>query len=183
MRIVITGSEGRVGSRLMKAFPGAVGVDRTGSPDIRADLATIDYDASEIRDLLRSADALVHLGANPNPRAPEDEHWQSVVNAARLLRACARDDVKRVVLASSDWAEPQAKFGYPINSYGHSKRAYETMAAMYGAVEGRRAVALRVGWVPTSVDEVEHAEPVIAANYWPDDRVIAEFKRALGLPA
>jgi nucleoside-diphosphate-sugar epimerase len=179
VKLAITGSQGNVGRRLMAAFPSAIGIDRAEGAAIRADLATVDYGDPRVRRILSSADALVHLATSADPAAPEDVPWQAVANAARLMRACAEADVKRLVLASSDWAEPQ--HGLAINSYGHSKRILEAMAAMYANGEDRYAVALRIGWVPASTQELADAPAWLAANYWSDERLIAEIRLALGV--
>jgi nucleoside-diphosphate-sugar epimerase len=67
-----------------------------------------------------------------------------------------------------------------INVYGHSKRVMEAMAAMYAMTPGRRAVALRIGWVPGDPGELQGAEDWLLANYWDDARLIAAFAAALG---
>jgi hypothetical protein len=58
----------------------------------------------------------------------------------------------------------------------------EALADMYSLAPDRTAVALRVGWVPLSPDEVAAAPEWLGANYWDDSRLVAEFRRALGLP-
>jgi nucleoside-diphosphate-sugar epimerase len=179
MKLIVTGSQGNVGRRLMAAFPDAIGIDRAEGAAFRADLATIDYGDPQVQGIFSGADELVHLATSADPNAAEDIHWQAVANAARLLHACAEADVKRLVLASSDWAEPRN--GLQINAYGHSKRVIEAMAAMYALAPNRRAVALRIGWVPASAEELADAPAWLAANYWSDEHLITEVSRALGI--
>ena len=179
MRLVIAGSEGNVGRRLKAAFPDVVGIDVKRGADIVADLATIDYSRAVIANALTGADAVVQLATSADPEAPDSVHWLAVANTARLLAACADADVPRVVVASSDWAEPDN--GIAVNAYGHSKRVMEALAEMYSLPPGRSAVALRVGWVPLSADEVAAAPQWLRASYWDDARLLAEFQRALGL--
>lgn len=183
LRIVITGSEGNIGRRLKAAFPDALGIDVRRGAGIVADLATVDYSRAVIAAALTGADAVVHLATSADPDAPADVHWQAVANTARLFAACAHAGVPRVVVASSDWAEPKA--GMVVNAYGHSKRVFEALAEMYSLAPGRTAVALRVGWVPLTPDEVADAPEWLRANYWDDARLVAEFRKALGqqLPA
>ncbi|MCP4309607.1 MAG: NAD(P)-dependent oxidoreductase [bacterium] len=69
----------------------------------------------------------------------------------------------------------------PINAYGWSKRVMEAFAEMYSQVPGRLGVAVRIGWVPHSVDEVVPAAAWLRANYWDDERLVSEFRKALGL--
>jgi hypothetical protein len=53
------------------------------------------------------------------------------------------------------------------------------MAEMYNVTPGRKAVALRIGWVPRSPDELVGAPQWLIDNYWPDERLIAAFNAAL----
>ena len=180
MRVVIAGSEGNVGRRLKAAFADAVGIDVKRGAEIVADLATVDYSRTVIADALKRADAVVHLATSADPEAPDDVHWLAVANTARLFAACAHANVPRIVVASSDWAEP--KNGSPINAYGQSKRVCEALCEMYALAPGRTGIALRVGWVPADTAEVPAAPQWLRDNYWDDKRLIAEFRRAVGLP-
>jgi nucleoside-diphosphate-sugar epimerase len=180
MKTVIIGSEGNVGRRLRRLFPGAIGIDRIAGAEIVADLATIDYDAPAVREALAGAEAVIHVATSPSVDAPDIVHYQAVIDAARLLAACQQYPVPRVMLPSSDWAEP--KIGWAdLNTYGHSKRVFETMAAMYRHSTGKVCTALRIGWVARNLDEVRNSEQWLQDNYWPDERLFAEVNRALGL--
>src|SRR5690606_23108315 len=109
-----------------------------------ADLATIDYDATLVRKAFERADGLIPVATSANVGDPDAVHWQAVADTARLLRACDHYNVRRVVLHSSDWAEPKTRWAeHEINAYGHSKRVIEAMALMYNTKPGRHAVALR----------------------------------------
>jgi nucleoside-diphosphate-sugar epimerase len=110
---------------------------------------------------------------SPDTAAPDRAHYAAVVDAARLVTACAAANVPRLVLASSDWATPKAGWA-EINTYGHSKRVFEALAAMYSHAPGRRAVALRIGWVAHDKSALEGAADWLLANYWDDTRLIAE---------
>jgi nucleoside-diphosphate-sugar epimerase len=176
--LLITGSEGNVGRRLMAAFPGAIGVDRRPGADIVADLSTADFASGPLAEAIRGASSLIHLATSPDPDAPDPVHYAAVVDAARLVAACAAANVPRLVLASSDWAAPKAGWA-GINTYGHSKRVFEALAAMYSHVPGRRAIAVRIGWVPRDRSALESAADWHFANYWDDARLIAEVTAAL----
>ena len=178
MALIITGSEGTIGRRLRPAFPGCIGIDRAAGAEIRADLSTVDYGDPAIAAALRDADALIHLATSADPDAPEAVHWQAVIDAARLFAACAALGVGRVIVASSDWAAP--KHGVPINSYGRSKLALESLAAMYAAAP-RSARIIRVGWVPHDPAALAGAPDWLRRNHWDDDRLIEEFRRALSV--
>jgi hypothetical protein len=181
MTVLIFGSMGNIGRRLKRAFPDAVGIDRVEGADIVADLATIAYDAPEIREAFARADGVIHVATSANVEAPDAAHWEAVVATARLMQACDRHAIPRVVLPSSDWAEPKTRWAqHEMNAYGHSKRAFEAMALMYNMTPGRHCVALRIGWVPHDPSEVARAEPWLQANYWDDDTLIAQVRTALG---
>lgn len=180
MTTVIFGSEGNVGRRLKAAFPGAIGIDRVAGADIVADLATIDYESPEIHALLGKAEIVLHVATSPDVDAPDEVHFQAVVDAARLLLACQRYPVPRVLLPSSDWAEPKRGWA-AINPYGYSKRMFEEMAAMYRFSTGKICAAMRIGWVAHDLAQVKASAPWLQANYWDDARLIREVKKALDL--
>lgn len=179
MKLFVTGSMGTVGRKVMQTFPGSIGLDIRPGADIVADLATVDYTQSDIAAALAEVDALVHLATNPDPEAPDAVHWQAVANAAGLLEASHGASLANVVLASSNWADPKGP-RITINTYGHSKRVFEAMAAMYSSTPGRRGTALRIGWVPASTSDLDEAPGWLQANYWDDTRLIAELRSALG---
>lgn len=180
MKLVITGSAGNIGRRLMPAFPGSIGIDRAHGTNIVAELMTLDYDRPDVRAALRSADGLVHLATSADPEAPDAVHFGAVTATARLVAACAAAKVPRLVLASSDWAEPKTKMA-DTNTYGHSKRVFEAMAAMYAHATGGYAVGLRIGWVPHDPEALRTAPEWLQKNYWDDARLIGEVRGALGL--
>lgn len=181
MTVLVFGALGRVGRRVRAAFADAVGIDRVPGADVVADLATIDYNAPDIRALFERADGVIHVATSAAVEAPDAAHWAAVADAARLMQACDRFNIRRVVLPSSDWAEPKTRWArHELNAYGHSKRVMEAMALMYNMTPGRHAVALRIGWVPDDPREVEAAEPWLQANYWPDAHLVAQVKTALG---
>lgn len=182
MKLIIIGSEGNVGRRLMKAFPGAIGIDRVETARIVGDIATLDYDRPEVRAAFEAADGVIHVATSPNVEAPDAAHWEAVVGAARLMEACDRFGIKRVVLPSSDWAEPKTRWAdNEQNAYGRSKRVMEEMALMYNMTPGRMCVALRIGWVVHDPKIVEGAADWLKANMWDDVRLIGQMKAALGM--
>ena len=181
MTILIFGAMGNIGRRLTTAFPDSIGIDRVAGVDIVADLATIDYEAPPIRDAFARADGVIHVATSAGVAEPDALHWAAVVATARLVEACHRHNIRRLVLPSSDWAEPKTRWAqHEMNAYGHSKRVIEAMALMYNMTPGRRAVALRIGWVPHDPAEVATAEPWLQANYWDDGKLIAQMRTALG---
>ncbi|MEQ1770449.1 MAG: NAD(P)-dependent oxidoreductase [Devosia sp.] len=181
MSIIILGSQGNIGSRLMAAFPGAIGIDRVDGAEIVTTLAEIDYESEIVRAAFEQAEGLIHVATSPIVEDPDAIHWQAVVDTARLLTACDRYDIARVVIPSSDWADPKTRWAmFEQNAYGHSKRVFEAMAHMYNTKPGRHCVALRFGWVAADIADYEAADPWLKANYWDTDRLIAQVTAALG---
>ncbi len=181
MSVIIVGAMGNIGRRLMPAFPGAVGIDRMEGADIVASLSEIDYDAPPVRAAFESADGLIHVATSANVNDPDAVHWQAVADAARLLTACDRFDIRRVVLPSSDWADPKTRWAaHNINAYGYSKRVFEAMAHMYSSKPDRHCVALRIGWVPRDAEEVAQMDAALRTNCWDDARLIGQMQAALG---
>ena len=179
--IIILGSQGNIGRRLMAAFPGASGIDRAAGAAIGGVLHTRDDDAPVVQQAFETADGLIHVATSANVADPGAVHWAAVADTARLMVACDRYNIRRVVLPSSDWAQPKTRWAaHEINAYGHSKRAFEAMAEMYNVTPGRHAVALRLGWVPRHADEVTTADAWLQANYWDDARLVGQVKAALG---
>lgn len=178
--VLIIGSEGNVGRRLKAAFPGSVGIDRVPGADIVADLADIDYDAAPIRAAFEAAETVIHVGTSPDPEGPDAVQFAAVTQAARLLEACLKYRITRLLLPSSDWADPPPGFA-PINTYGYSKRVFEAMAAMYAHATGGTATALRIGWVALDQAQADAADPWLRANYWTTDRLVAEVRKAIDL--
>ncbi|RYE86972.1 MAG: NAD(P)-dependent oxidoreductase [Hyphomicrobiales bacterium] len=182
MTIIIVGAMGNIGRRLMAAFPGAVGIDRVAGADIVAALSDIDYAAPAVKAAFEKADGLIHVATSANVEDPDAVHWQAVTDTARLLAACDRYGIRRVVIPSSDWADPKTRWAaHNQNAYGHSKRVFEAMAHMYNVGHAdRHCVALRIGWVARHPDEVAGADAWLQANYWDDARLIGQMKAALG---
>jgi nucleoside-diphosphate-sugar epimerase len=182
MSLIIVGSEGNIGRRLRAAFPGAVGIDRAPGAEIVVSLSDIDYDGPVVRSAFEKADGLVHVATSASVGDPDAVHWQAVADTARLLSACDRYGIRRVVIPSSDWADPKTRWAaHNQNAYGHSKRVFEAMAHMYNVGHAdRHCVALRIGWVPHDVREVAQAEEWLQANYWDDARLVGQVKAALG---
>jgi len=179
--LIIVGSQGNIGRRLMAAFPGAIGIDRAAGADIVTTLRAIDYEAPDVRAIFERAGGLIHVATSASVGDPPAVHWAAVEDTARLMAACDRYNIRRVVLPSSDWAQPKTRWAaHELNAYGHSKRVFEALADMYNVTPGRHAVALRFGWVPHHADDVAAASPWLQANYWDDARLIGQVQAALG---
>jgi NAD+ dependent glucose-6-phosphate dehydrogenase len=106
MRVLVTGSEGRVASGIKRELDTAesdhefVYLDREDAPDVDVVADISEYDA--IRPAFDGVDAVVHLAANPAVSAS----WESVersnlVGTRNVLEAAADAEVERFVFASS----------------------------------------------------------------------------------
>lgn len=136
--MIITGAKGIVGSRLMRAFPSAIGLDLVSGHDL------VDPTAG-YWEHFRNQDAVLHLAAVTSTR-DGDTHIDSVVAATNVISACVRHGIPRLIFASSTWAEPRDD--RPMTAYGHSKRAVEEMLRLFAMKPNRSAVAVRIGCVP-----------------------------------
>jgi nucleoside-diphosphate-sugar epimerase len=105
--VVITGSGGRVGGILRRAFEGRYrlrGVDRASTPGAADGLVASLIDLDGILPVFEGADAVVHLAADP--RHTPDIGWDTlipdnVVASANVYEAARRAGARRVVFFSS----------------------------------------------------------------------------------
>jgi NAD+ dependent glucose-6-phosphate dehydrogenase len=105
--VLITGSSGRIGTILRRAFAGRYtvrGIDRVPTPGLAEALVTSLTDVAAIRPAFRGIDAVVHLAADP--RHTPDIGWDTlmpdnVVASANVYEAAREGGVKRVVFFSS----------------------------------------------------------------------------------
>lgn len=155
-RILITGSSGKVGTRLMRAFPNAAGLDVVGSPDYLRDV---------LDGPLPDCDVVFHLAGWGSWRAPfEDFRW--TLDMASHVIASG----KPVIFASSVWADRG-----PVNAYATIKLAIERMIDLAGGV------SVRVGWVGWTDDRFDKADDWHRSVAWSDERLAAEFREALAI--
>ncbi|MGH3934270.1 MAG: NAD-dependent epimerase/dehydratase family protein [Pseudonocardiaceae bacterium] len=174
--VVVTGVCGFIGSHL------ALGLRRRGATVIRVDrqpLTVADRSAGQLRSLqdqpgyrmltasvgdpevarcLSGASAVVHLAAATDVAASWGagftDHAASVLSTQRLLDACGREGVPRVVMASSAHVYGAVGGGVaredlavePASPYGVAKLAAERLAVAYGRRPGSQmsTVALRL---------------------------------------
>jgi nucleoside-diphosphate-sugar epimerase len=174
MKILITGANGFLGSRVVAEFlrrghavralvRPAAKVDRLGWPDevevFRADLRA----ARNLVEAFDGVDAVVHLAAGV--KGSEDAQFAaSVVGTERLLEAMAKSSTKRLILASSfsvyDWSaipigglldenspiEP-SKVLYDRDGYAVAKVWQERVARRLADEHGWSLTVLRPGFI------------------------------------
>jgi uronate dehydrogenase len=106
--------------------------------------------------LLAGADAVIHLAANPDPRAGwADLAGPNIDAVLNLYRAAAQQRVPHVILASSIWATAGRRHdGGPIdamvrdpgdNPYGTTKLLAERIAHAHWRSDGIATTILRIG--------------------------------------
>lgn len=179
-RVLVTGVAGFIGStlaeRLLAEGREVVGVDSLdpfypviekrrnlaaleASPDFR--FAQVDVrDAAALAPLFARPrpEAVVHLaalaGVRPSLERPAEYADVNVVGTTRLLDACARSGVERVVFASSSSVYGERADGEPfretdpvdrpISPYAATKRAGELVAHTFHHAHGLRVVCARI---------------------------------------
>ena len=143
MRVLVTGSEGFLGSRLCAAL------ERSNIDVTRWDLKLhLDLlDPAGLRFAVSAVDAVVHLAANADVRGgwsdPSRDLHANVVATSHLLEAMRACEVKRLVFASSAAVYGHAHLrptretysAQQTSLYGASKIAAEALIGAY--VEGR----------------------------------------------
>ncbi|ELY49329.1 NAD-dependent epimerase/dehydratase family protein [Natronolimnohabitans innermongolicus] len=179
--VAITGASGSVGREAIEAFDDAA-VDVNLELFSHSETEDLDTDTLEIAereqfvDALEGQDVLIHLAANPDPRAEWEElSGPNVEGAYNALEAAAINDLERVVFASSNHAvnmtntvspiRPESTVGTPDivrpddamdpdTYYGATKVFGEAMGHYYAKRHGIDVVNLRIGWL-LSEDELE----------------------------
>ncbi|MEK7766808.1 MAG: NAD(P)-dependent oxidoreductase, partial [bacterium] len=168
-RVLVTGGAGRIGTMFRDSIgnewdlvcfdrkpaagaPGAVVADLTDLPALERAAA--------------GCDAVVHLGAHPNPHRDYAGIIvpSNVVGTWNVLEAAARAGVRRVVFAST----VQTEFGHPEdvrvsvdmpaaprNNYAASKVFGEHLGFLYSRDRGLSVVCIRFGAVVVSMRRAE----------------------------
>lgn len=160
-KLVLTGAAGRLGSYLREPLSRLceelvssdladdIGELYSGETYQKADLANLD----EITALLKDADMVVHFGAIGD-EAPFDQILQSnIVGAYNVWEAAWKNNLKRVVYASSIHAvgmHPKSEFigtdaaHRPDTFYGLAKCFAEDLGSLYWDKRGLESVCLRI---------------------------------------
>lgn len=167
MHVVVTGATGNVGSRLVERLAADPEVDRVVGLSRRAPASlpdAVEWHAADLaedipRDLLRGADAVVHLAWLFQPTRDPATTWDAnVQGTARLLRAVADAKIRTFVQASSVGAysrgpdepvdETWPTHGIPTAAYSREKSYVERMLDAYEARHPTtRVVRLRPAFI------------------------------------
>jgi UDP-glucose 4-epimerase len=167
MSVLVTGGAGYIGSvtveRLVAEGRRVVVLDdlsrghrdavMPGVPLVVGDIA----DRGLVRDLVKehAVDAVIHFAAKSlvgeSMERPGDYYDANVVRGARLLEALIECGVSKLVFSSSAgvYGEPEATpiseahRTCPVNVYGETKLAFETILALAERRKGLRSISLR----------------------------------------
>ena len=181
-QVLVTGFAGQIGGIIRRHLADRYelsGIDHIGiddAPTLIADIA----DLNAIRPAFHGIHAVVHLGADPSPRAS----WESVlrnniIGTRNVYEAARLAGVKRIVFASSNHvvgAYPLRQDPYkaiydgrlgevrrpfpplttdlirPDSYYGVSKSFGESLGSYFHEEYGISVICLRIGWVMTPDD-------------------------------
>ncbi|EJD40198.1 NAD(P)-binding protein [Auricularia subglabra TFB-10046 SS5] len=193
MRIVATGANGRVGSRVviaaLKGGHDVLGIDVTPVPEAASwkEHPKFDFVQADLRDfqraleLFKGYDAVINLAGVPNPTDYLVEaHNTNVILSWNVLRACAELGINRVAMASSVNAvtlvySAGPKFHYfpideahpalPDEPYGLSKVLGEMQAdSIVRRFPSMRIASLRLHWSTPSPLPARNQPPARAKN-------------------
>ncbi len=165
MRVLVTGASGRIGRAFREGYRSFYSLKLTyhRSPiQSSAEEEAVPTDITDLDSVLKAmegVEAVVHLAADPNPKAP----WNSIlklnlVGTYNIFEAARRSSVKRVVFASSnhacgfsvlesDLVGPDLPTR-PDSLYGVSKVFGEALGRYYSDSFGLTVICLRIGWSP-----------------------------------
>ena len=190
MRILVTGGNGLTGryivSRLARDHEVEV-LDRRAieRPGIRTHQADI-LDLGALKSLTRGFETVVHCAAIPNPleHPPEQVYSTNTVGTFNVLEASAANNVRRVVFMSSESVLGFAFSGgavepeylpvdedhplRPVDAYGLSKSAGESLCAAYARRGALETVCLRPSWiwVPEEAELRRYRELIFHPEAW-----------------
>lgn len=171
MQILLTGGSGAVGKsvvdRLVKAgYAVRVIGRREGMVFEGAEYRSCDInDYTQLREVIRGCEAVVHLAALPNPGmgAPQEVFRVNCQGTFNVYQAAAEEGIRRIVQASSINAAGQF-YGvvpaplhylpldedhptYATDAYSYSKNVIESIGEYFWRREGISSVAYRLPYV------------------------------------
>ncbi|RQG92695.1 NAD(P)-dependent oxidoreductase [Natrarchaeobius halalkaliphilus] len=170
--IAITGASGSVGREAIEALSSDDHDLTLFSHSETDDLETTPIEIAErdaVLEALEGQDVVIHLAANPDPRAKWDAvSGPNVEGLYNVYASALENDLERVVFASSNHAvnmgntsspvRPESTVGTPAvvrpadppdpdTYYGVTKVFGEAMGSYYAKRHGLDVVNLRIGWL------------------------------------
>lgn len=174
MRVTVTGATGNIGTAVCRSLVEAgheiVATDHVYRADFPASLKLADLmDELACYDLVRSSEALVHLGNHPGfqGRSPQETYARNLTMNANIMQAAVACGVRRLIFASSIQVICGRRSGHdnppapsslpylpldgetpadPGNLYALSKLAGEQMLRYYVEQDHREGIAIRFSW-------------------------------------
>jgi|TARA_B100001964_G_C14249418_1_gene609118 nucleoside-diphosphate-sugar epimerase len=181
-KVLVTGMSGQIGGIIRRNLGDKYelsGLDRVAIDGVSSTIADIS-DLDAIKTVFEGIDTVVHLGADPSPRASWESILQNnIVGTRNVFEASRLAGVKRIVFASSNHAVgfyPMKQDPYkavyegrleqlprplprltadlirPDSYYGVSKTFGESLGSYFHDAYGISIICLRIGWVLTPDD-------------------------------
>lgn len=160
-RILITGAAGKIGDALRRGFRGSYTLIRLAdiaplsAAEAGEELCTTDIrDATALEKAMAGIDCVVHLAGVPEEAAWETVRTLNIEGCYNVFEAARRQDVKRVIFASSNHAvgfHRRERFidtsvvPRPDTRYGVSKVFGEALGRLYADKYGLSVACLRIG--------------------------------------
>ena len=194
-QVLITGASGRLGRATVRELANqgyqVVAIDRVRPRDAHPEgVRTIEIDLLDIGQVtgaMKDCDAVIHLGAIPNPYDHADEVvFRNNTGATfAVLQAASLLGIKRIALASSGsiygtaWSPTPLLFQYaPVDEahplmvhdvYALSKETDERIAEMFCRRDSMSIAALRFHWIGSRVEQLELVEERRAKDQHADE--------------
>lgn len=183
MKVLVTGSSGRIGQYVVKDLIEAghevLGTDLIAPEEKLAPFLRVDLtDAGEVYQavVMSEAEAVVHMGAWADAgKVPDSRTYgENVQGTFNLLHACASLGVRRVISASSGQVYGFQKLPpvyapvdenhplRPVNSYALSKAAGEQMADYFVANHSLTILSFRLNGIRTPQELPDQMERINA---------------------
>lgn len=210
-RVLVTGMAGQIGGIIRRQLGDRYelsGIDRVGVEGVPVRVADI-ADLEAIKPAFDGIEAVVHLGADPSPRASWDSVLRNnIVGTRNVYEAARLAGVKRIVFASSNHVVgnyPLRQDPYkaiydgrlgevrrpfpplttdlirPDSYYGVSKSFGESLGSYFHEEYGVSVICLRIGWVMTPDDP---SFSPAALSLWLSHRDAAQLiQRSIDAPA
>ncbi len=197
--VLITGAAGNLGGKLRRHLE-AQGdytlrlLDRDAQGDDAIQTADLSRYDEAWANLFKGVDAVVHLAADPSPRAD----WESVqrLNLDLMFNVfitAQRQGAQRVIFASSNWTMAGHRYRRialtaetppaPVNPYGASKLVGERLGRALSEQYGLSTICLRIGWCQHTVGN--RPETTALKGRWGGERWLSDrdfcqgFERAI----